>query len=107
MTNLSNSDFSELVLQIRDFVDRRDWKNEETPKNLAIALSIEASELLENFQWLKMGYLDELGAEGLQNVKHELADVLIYLLAISDKLNINILEAGVEKMEINSRRYPK
>ncbi len=91
---------------VRVFVDERDWDQFHTPKNLASALSVEAAELLEPFQWLASGRPDELGDAGLVQVRHEMADVLVYLVRLADKLGVDLGEAVVEKMALNRAKYP-
>ena len=98
----------ELIKNIlRTFAKDREWEQFHSPKNLAMALSVEASEILENFQWLTQEESHNLDAEKLEKVKQEIADVLIYLIRLSDKLGINPLEAAKEKIELNELRYPK
>ena len=91
---------------MRVFVDERDWDQFHTPKNLSSALSVEAAELLEHFQWLKHGQADELGADKLEQVRHEMADVLVYLVRLADKLNVDLMAAVEEKMVLNRAKYP-
>ncbi len=91
---------------MRVFVDERDWDQFHTPKNLASALSVEAAELLEPFQWLQTGRLGELGEGGLTQVRHEMADVLVYLVRLADKLDVDLGAAVTEKMALNRAKYP-
>ena len=91
---------------VRVFVDERDWDQFHTPKNLASALSVEAAELLEHFQWLQHGRADELGADKLVAVRHEMADVLVYLVRLADKLDVDLMAAVEEKMVLNRAKYP-
>ena len=105
----SSAPLSDLVLlrdRIRAFVDERDWDQFHTPKNLASALSVEAAELLEPFQWLQTGAAAELGAQKLVQVRHEMADVLVYLVRLADKLDIDLMAAADEKMALNRDKYP-
>lgn len=92
--------------QLRAFVAERDWQQFHTPKNLASALSVEAAELLEPFQWLKTGELEELNAETQTNIRHEMADVLNYLVMLADRLNVDLLAAANEKIRLNAEKYP-
>ena len=91
---------------VRQFVDERDWDQFHTPKNLAAALSVEAAELLEHFQWLRDGRLEELGRDKLVQVRHEMADVLVYLVRLADKLDVDLCAAVQEKMVLNRAKYP-
>lgn len=96
----------ELTLALRRFADERDWERYHTPKNLAAALIVEAGELLEHFQWLTQEQSLHLSPEAKQEVAHEVADVLIYLTRLADRLGIDMLAAASEKMGLNARKYP-
>jgi NTP pyrophosphatase (non-canonical NTP hydrolase) len=91
---------------VRQFVDERDWDKFHTPKNLSAALSVEAAELLEHFQWLERGDAVELGAAKVEQVRHEMADVLVYLIRLADKLDVDLQAAVLEKMVLNRAKYP-
>ncbi|BDT61260.1 NTP pyrophosphohydrolase [Massilia varians] len=106
MTNAADSDLIQLRALVRSFVDERDWDQFHTPKNLASALSVEAAELLEHFQWLQHGRLDELGPDKAREVRHEMADVLVYLVRLADKLDVDLFAAVQEKMVLNREKYP-
>lgn len=99
-------DLSEIQQALREFAAERDWDQFHSPKNLAMALSVEASELLEHFQWLTETQSAKLDEETRSQVRDEIADVQVYLVRLADKLNINILEAVVQKMEKNEQKYP-
>jgi len=101
-----NGELTRLRDLVRVFVDERDWDQFHTPKNLSSALSVEAAELLEHFQWLKHGQADELGADKLVQVRHEIADVLVYLVRLADKLDVDLMAAVEEKMVLNRAKYP-
>jgi NTP pyrophosphatase (non-canonical NTP hydrolase) len=92
--------------EVRQFVAERDWDQFHTPKNLSAALSVEAAELLEHFQWLQTGVQEELGVEKLAQVRHEMADVLVYLIRLADKLDVDLPAAFAEKMILNRLKYP-
>jgi dCTP diphosphatase len=92
--------------QLRQFVAERDWAQFHTPKNLACALSVEAAELLEPFQWLNSGGPDELSAETRSAIRHEMADVLNYLIMLADQLDVDLLAAAQEKIALNALKYP-
>ena len=96
----------ELQAELRKFAFDRDWEQFHSPKNLATALSVEAAELLEHFQWLTDAQSRELSAEKRIQVSQEIADVLLYLLQLSDKLGIDPLDAGRRKLQANAAKYP-
>ena len=104
--NLDMDPLHALTEQIRVFALERDWNQFHSPKNLSMALIAEAAELLEHFQWVTEEQSYALAPEKLQEVKHEIADVLIYLIRLSDRLNIDLLDAAREKLELNREKYP-
>jgi NTP pyrophosphatase (non-canonical NTP hydrolase) len=91
---------------LRQFVGERDWSRFHSPKNLATALSVEASELLEPFQWLESGEKSELADDKLTAIRHEMADVLAYLVMLADRLDVDLYAAVLEKIELNRAKYP-
>lgn len=95
-----------LTLALRRFAAERDWEQFHSPKNLAAALSVEAAELLEHFQWLTEAQSRSLSADKRAAVGHEIADVLLYLLQIADKLQIDVVAAANEKLVLNAVKYP-
>lgn len=99
-------DISELQDELQQFVDERDWQMFHSPKNLAMALSVEAAELMEHFQWLSEDQSAQLTQETLHEVALEIADVQVYLLRLADQLNINIEDAVKRKMKLNAEKYP-
>lgn len=92
--------------ELRRFAAARDWQQFHTPKNLAMALSVEAAELLECFQWLTAEQSAKLTARDRRAIEEEVADVLLYLLRLTDVLDIDLLQAAQRKMKINARKYP-
>ena len=92
--------------RLRDFAKERDWDQYHTPKNLSMALIAEAAELIEHFQWVEGNQSHLLEDKTRQAVEEELADILIYLVRISDKLGIDLYTAVERKLEINERKYP-
>ena len=90
------------------FVDARDWQQFHSPKNLSMALAIEAAELMEHFQWITGDASRQIGDEPrkLDEVREELADVLCYALAIANELQIDVSTAMREKMRKNEQKYP-
>ena len=99
-------DIQTLTQQLRQFAKDRDWEQFHSPKNLAMALSVEASELLENFQWLTEDQSSNLNPEKHDKVAEEIADVFLYLLRMSDQLGINLLDAAAKKIVKNAEKYP-
>jgi NTP pyrophosphatase (non-canonical NTP hydrolase) len=95
-----------LKLQLREFAAQRDWDQFHSPKNLASALSVEAAELLEPFQWLTEEQSRNLSPEATQAVRREMADVLIYLVRLADKLEVDLLQAASDKIAENASKYP-
>ncbi len=91
---------------MRTFAHERDWDQFHSPKNLAMALSVEAAELLEPFQWLRSGDVEELTPASRESAREEMADVLLYLVRLADKLDVDLFEAAVVKMQINRHKYP-
>lgn len=98
----------DLITECRDFAVRRNWLQFHTPKNLAMALTGEAGELAAEFQWLTPdgSGLPQLSAEKLKAIRHEVADVAIYLLRLVDVLEIDLAHAVREKLAINEVRFP-
>jgi len=101
-----SQDIEALRAALRAFALERDWEQFHSPKNLALSVSIEAAELLEHFQWLTEAQSRDLGEEQRQQVGHEIADVLLYLLQLADKLDIDPVAAAHQKLAINAAKYP-
>jgi len=95
-----------LTQRLRDFSAARDWERFHSPKNLAMALAAEAGELLEHFQWLTEAQSRELDPSQRELVAAELADVLLYLLRLADRLGIDLKTAAERKIAVNEKRYP-
>ena len=95
-----------LTVDLRRFAAERAWEQFHSPKNLACALTVEAAELLEHFQWLTEEQSGRLDAEKRTAVGHELADVLLYLLQIADRLQIDLVAAARQKLQLNAQKYP-
>lgn len=92
--------------RLRQFASDREWDQFHSPKNLAIALSVEAAELLEHFQWLTAEQSESLSPEAHAAVRKEMADVLLYLIRLADKLDIGLIDAAREKLLENAQKYP-
>lgn len=101
-----NNDLQSLTQSLRDFARARDWEQFHSPKNLASALNVEAAELLEHFQWLTEEQSRNLSASKQAEVAAEAADVLLYLLQLCDKLQIDLLAAARLKLLVNGEKYP-
>lgn len=95
-----------LTLQLRQFAAARDWEQFHSPKNLACALSVEAVELLEHFQWLTEEQSRNLDPAKKEAVGHEVADVLLYLLQLADKLGLDVVEEATKKLAMNAIKHP-
>jgi NTP pyrophosphatase (non-canonical NTP hydrolase) len=101
-----NKEIEELRDSLRAFAKERNWEQFHSPKNLATALSVEASELLEHFQWLTDEQSRDLPKDKRTEVAEEMADVLLYLLQLTDKLQIDIMDAARKKLHANAKKYP-
>jgi len=99
-------DIEKLEQRLRRFTAERNWEQFHSPKNLAMALSVEASELLEHFQWLTESQSVSSDSVNRDEVATEIADVQIYLVMLADKLGIDIDKAVNEKISANSAKYP-
>lgn len=94
----------ELKKKVKQFIRDRDWEQYHAPKNLAMALSVEVTEILEIFQWKETG--DKLSSRERTALEEEIGDVFIYLLELADKFQIDPVEAAHKKLVINQRKYP-
>ncbi len=104
--NIPNMTFDALRSQILAFRDERDWDQFHNPKELAIALSIEASELLEHFLWKSPPEIEERIATRKEDIADELADVAVYLIELADKVGVDLPTAIQRKMVKNAIKYP-
>lgn len=101
-------DTKKLQKKLARFAADRDWEQFHTPKNLAIALSVECSELLEEFQWLTDDQASRVmeSPDLAERIREEMADIASYLLQLASKLDINIEDALLKKIETNAAKYP-
>ena len=106
MTGIEQDGLERLKHRLRKFAADRDWEQFHSPKNLSMALIAEAAELVEHFQWLTEQQSGQLPAEKLQEVEAELADILVYLIRMADKLGVDLIAAAESKIEINEEKYP-
>jgi dCTP diphosphatase len=100
------SEIQLLISALRAFAQERDWEKFHSPKNLAMALSVEAAELVEHFQWMTEDESRTVGQEKIEEVAAEAADVFLYLLQLCEKLGIDLVEAAEMKLEANAQKYP-
>lgn len=103
---MSHNDLDTLKNHLREFADKRDWNQFHSPKNLCMALGVEVAEIAEHFQWLTEEQSRNLPQEKLDEVATELADTLLYLVRLADKLGIDLLTAALDKVELNKQKYP-
>ncbi|MHB8534924.1 MAG: nucleotide pyrophosphohydrolase [Sulfuricaulis sp.] len=96
----------DLKKRLREFARERDWEQFHSPKNLSMALIVEAAELVEHFQWLTQEQSRNLPGKTLREVEQEMADVFIYLNRMADLLGIDLMDAARRKMELNAQKYP-
>ena len=100
------SDLLMLRDKLRAFAEARDWDQFHSPKNLSMALMVEVAELMEHFQWLTEAQSGDLAADKKAVVAEELADILLYLVRLADKLDVDLKEAALHKLEKNAAKYP-
>lgn len=100
------SDLHELSKKVLLFRDERDWKQFHNPKDLAISLVLESTELLEHFQWKNNMELDQYIVENKNSIGEELADIFYWTLLISNDLNIDLVKSLTEKLRKNAEKYP-
>jgi len=100
------SELDELRDELRKFADERDWQQFHSPKNLAMALSVEAAELLELFQWKTEDETRALNDADRARAREEIADVFLYLISLADQLGIDLAAAANHKLGANAEKYP-
>ena len=102
----SEGSLHELRNRIQQFVQERDWEQFHTPKNLAMGLVVEAAELLEIFLWTQEGAGSALNPDKMRRLEEEIGDVLIYLVNLSDKYELDPVACAFQKLESNNAKYP-
>ncbi|MDH5445006.1 MAG: nucleotide pyrophosphohydrolase [Gammaproteobacteria bacterium] len=100
------NEIEQLNKKLKQFAVERDWEQFHAPKNLAMALIVEAAELVEHFQWLNEQQSYELQEDKRQEVAYELADIFIYSIRLAERLDIDLLETAKQKIAINEKKYP-
>ncbi len=103
---MADDDFDSIKRRVRQFVAERDWDQFHSPKNLSMALIVEAAEMVEHFQWLTEEQSSDLSPEKLAEVELELADIQIYLISLAEKLKLDLVVAVDRKLALNEQRYP-
>jgi dCTP diphosphatase len=103
---MSTFGLSELSDALLSFVRERDWEQFHSPKNLSMAISVEAAELAEHFLWTDPRATCDISAETREQVELEIADVFLYLLRMAQVMNIDLVAAACKKLEINATKYP-
>jgi len=100
------SEISEITGKILRFRDERDWMQFHDPKNMAVSIILEASELLEHFQWKTKEEVEKYIAQNKSEIKDEIADIALYLFELADNLGIGLKSAMEEKLKKNEAKYP-
>lgn len=103
---MSNADLNTLKHHLRAFAATREWDQFHSPKNLSMALSVEVAEIVEHFQWLTEEQSKQLPQNKLDEVATELADTLLYLIRLADKLDIDLITSAQDKIKLNEKKYP-
>ncbi len=101
-----STDLQEIKLRLREFARERDWDQFHSPKNFSMALIVECAELVEHFQWLTDEQSKNLPADTLEEVSLEMADIMIYLIRLADKLDVDLLDVVDKKIGLNAVKYP-
>jgi NTP pyrophosphatase (non-canonical NTP hydrolase) len=103
---MKSQSIQHLAEHLRKFAADRDWEQFHSPKNLAMALSVEVAEIVEHFQWMTEPQSHHLDGAKREQVEQELADALIYLVRLADQLRIDLLDAAERKLAVNEAKYP-
>lgn len=103
---MSSNYLERLSEELRQFAIERDWEKFHAPKNLAMALAVEAGELMEHFQWLSEEQSEALDESQRREVAYEIADVFIFMLRLTQRLEIDLDGAVREKIALNAKKYP-
>jgi dCTP diphosphatase len=103
---MSEDRLDALRQRLREFVQARDWEQFHSPKNLAMAMIVEAAELVEHFQWMTEQDSKQLESHKLAQVEQEIADTFVYLLRLADVLGLDIVDAANRKIDLNALKYP-
>ncbi len=101
-----SKDLEGIKQQLREFAKERDWDQFHSPKNFSMALIVECAELVEHFQWLTDDQSKHLSEETLDEVSLEMADIMMYLIRLADKLDVDLLQSVERKIKLNAVKYP-
>jgi len=101
-----STELESIKLRLREFAKERDWDQFHSPKNFSMALIVECAELVEYFQWLTDEQSKRLPEDTLDEVSLEMADIMIYLIRLADKLDVDLFEVVDRKMLLNAKKYP-
>ncbi len=99
-------EIKKITERIKEFRDERDWKQFHDPKNVAISIMLEASELLEHFQWKTKAEVEDFIQNNRESVQDEIADIAMYLFELADNLGIDLIDAMEKKLKKNAAKYP-
>ncbi|MFH2145520.1 MAG: nucleotide pyrophosphohydrolase [Candidatus Omnitrophota bacterium] len=100
------SEICQITEKIKKFRDERDWMQFHDPKNMAVSIILEASELLEHFQWKTLEEVDKYTKQNHAEIKDEIADIALYLFELADNLDISLIDAMDQKLRKNEMKYP-
>jgi NTP pyrophosphatase (non-canonical NTP hydrolase) len=100
------TELESIKLRLREFAKERDWDQFHSPKNFSMAMIVECAELVEHFQWLTDEQSKNLSEETLDEISLEMADIMIYLIRLADKLDVDLLDSVNRKMKLNAEKYP-
>ena len=100
------SEVKKIIEKIKNFRDERDWMQFHDPKNMAVSIILEASELLEHFQWKTKAEVAEYISQHQNEVQDEIADIALYLFELADNLGVNLISAMEKKLSKNAEKYP-
>jgi len=100
------SEIRQITEKIKKFRDERDWMQFHDPKNMAVSIMLEASELLEHFQWKTTEEVEKYARQNHSKIKDEIADIALYLFELADNLGISLIDAMEQKLKKNEMKYP-
>jgi len=100
------SEIKQITEKIKKFRDERDWMQFHDPKNMAVSIILEASELLEHFQWKTIEEVEKYVRQNQAEIKDEIADIALYLFELADNLGISLTDAMDQKLKKNEMKYP-